>query len=79
MQNIWPSPIKTPVVNDQENKRFATLFETKVQDSAEAFYDKLYGPVGLQLQKSPEAFRKFIQDETQKFAELIKANGLTID
>ena len=52
MQNIWPSPIKTPVVNDQENKRFATLFETKVQDSAEAFYDKLYGPVGLQLQKS---------------------------
>jgi tripartite-type tricarboxylate transporter receptor subunit TctC len=28
---------------------------------------------------SPEAFRKFIQDETQKFAELIKTNGLTID
>ena len=28
---------------------------------------------------SPEAFRKFIQDETQKFADLIKTNGLTID
>jgi N-methylhydantoinase B/oxoprolinase/acetone carboxylase alpha subunit len=28
---------------------------------------------------TPEAFRKFIQDETQKFAELIKTNGLTID
>lgn len=28
---------------------------------------------------APEAFRKFIQDETLKFAELIKANHVTID
>jgi tripartite-type tricarboxylate transporter receptor subunit TctC len=28
---------------------------------------------------SPEAFRKFIQDETVKFGELIKANNITID
>ena len=28
---------------------------------------------------TPEAFRKFIQDETEKFAKLIKANNVTID
>lgn len=28
---------------------------------------------------TPDAFRKFIQEETQKFSELIKTNGLTID
>lgn len=28
---------------------------------------------------TPDAFRKFIQEETQKFAELINTNGLTID
>ena len=28
---------------------------------------------------SPEGFRKFIQDETVKFAELIKANNITVD
>ena len=28
---------------------------------------------------SPEGFRKFIQDETWKFAELIKANNITVD
>lgn len=28
---------------------------------------------------SPEGFRKFIQDETVKFAELIKANNITIE
>ena len=28
---------------------------------------------------SPEGFRKFIQDETLKFADLIKSNSITID
>ena len=28
---------------------------------------------------SPEGFRKFIQDETVKFADLIKANNISID
>ena len=28
---------------------------------------------------SPEAFRKFIQDETVKFADLIRANNITVD
>jgi tripartite-type tricarboxylate transporter receptor subunit TctC len=28
---------------------------------------------------SPEAFRQFIRDETQKFSDLIRINGLTID
>ena len=28
---------------------------------------------------SPEAFKKFIRDETIKFAELIKVNAITIE
>ncbi|UUZ77076.1 hypothetical protein LP414_06885 [Polaromonas sp. P1(28)-13] len=28
---------------------------------------------------APEAFRKFIQDETVKFADLIKTNNISID
>jgi tripartite-type tricarboxylate transporter receptor subunit TctC len=28
---------------------------------------------------SPDNFRKFIQEETQKFSDLIKTNNLTID
>ena len=27
---------------------------------------------------TPEGFRKFIQDETVKFADLIKANNITV-
>ena len=28
---------------------------------------------------TPESFRKFIQDETVKFADLIKTNNITVD
>ena len=55
------------------NKEVVSVFDSpnvKLKLAAQEFSPK---------PTSPEAFRKFIQDETQKFAELIKTNGLTIE
>ena len=62
-----------PAVVSYLNKEVVTILETpavKAKLAAQGFSPK---PM------SPEGFRKFIRDETVKFAELIKTNNISID
>ena len=69
---LAPAGTPAPVVS-WLNKEVVTVLESpavKTKLAAQGFTPK---PM------SPEGFRKFIQDETVKFAELIKANNITVD
>jgi tripartite-type tricarboxylate transporter receptor subunit TctC len=68
------APIGTPpaVVNYLNKEVLAVL-------QAPAVLAKLQAQGFTAKPMSPEAFKKFIRDETIKFAELIKTNGITID
>jgi len=69
---LAPAGTPTAVVS-YLNKEVVTILETpavKAKLAAQGFSPK---PM------SPEGFRKFIRDETVKFAELIKTNNISID
>lgn len=69
---LAPAATSTPVVA-WLNKEVVAVLETpavQARLAAQGFTPK---PM------APASFRKFIQDETLKFAELIKANNVTID
>jgi tripartite-type tricarboxylate transporter receptor subunit TctC len=68
------APVGTPpsIVNYLNKEVLAVL-------QAPAVLTKLQAQGFTAKPMSPETFKKFIRDETIKFAELIKTNGITID
>ncbi len=68
------APVGTPpsIVNYLNKEVLAVL-------QAPAVLAKLQAQGFTAKPMSPETFKKFIRDETIKFAELIKTNGITID
>jgi tripartite-type tricarboxylate transporter receptor subunit TctC len=69
---LAPAATPAPVVTWLNKEVVAVLASPAVRErlAAQGFTPK---PM------APDAFRKFIQDETQKFAKLIKANNVTVD
>lgn len=55
------------------NKEVVTVLDSPIMRSKLAAQEFTPKPT------SPDSFRKFIQEETQKFSDLIKTNNLTID
>ena len=55
------------------NKEVVTILDSPIVKSKLAAQEFSPKP------SSPDSFRKFIQDETQKFSDLIKTNNLVID